>query len=167
MYDAKKIKSILKVLRDELTLQTRHMRLLEAQQLALLACDRVRFTALQDEYALTLVQLEAQDTARRAALTDGSGEPIVLSLLKTQVSERNQSVLQTLEDNLRRTLEQVQSLTRRNQTLIQNELDYLAFSLDLFVEAGRSADNGYGIHCGSAGRSGGRLSGLLLLDRRA
>ena len=167
MFDAKKIKSILKVLRDELTLQTRHMKLLEAQQLALLACDRVRFTALQDEYALVLVKLEAQDTARRAALTDDDGEPIVLSALKTQVSDRNQETLQTLEDALRAILEQVQSLTRRNQTLIQNELDYLAFSLDLFVEAGRSADNGYGAQCGSGRRSGGRLSGLLLLDRRA
>jgi hypothetical protein len=167
MLDAKKIKSILKVLRDELTLQTRHMRLLEAQQLALLACDRVRFTAYQDEYAQVLVKLEAQDTARRAALTDENDEPILLSVLKTQVSDRNQSVLQTLEEELRRTLDQVQSLTRRNQTLIQNELDYLAFSLDLFVEAGRSADNGYGIHCGSVGQRGGRLSGLLLLDRRA
>ena len=157
------IKLILKTLRDELALQTRHARLLESQQLALLACDRARFTALQDEYALVLVQLEAQDTARRAALTDENEEPIALPALKEECSERNKTTLQALEDSLRRTLDQVQGLTRRNQTLIQNELNYLAFSLDLFVEAGRSADSGYGKNGGSRGR----LSSLLLLDRRA
>ena len=158
------MKLILKVLRDELALQTRHVKLLESQQMALLVCDRVRFTALQDEYALVLVQLEAQEASRRAAMTDADGEPVLLSALKEQASERNQAVLQALEDNLRRVLEQVQSLTRRNQTLIQNELNYLAFSLDLFVEAGRSADNGYGQR---GGHGGGRAASLLLLDRRA
>ena len=156
------IKLVLKALRDELALQTRHVKLLESQQIALLACDRVRFTALQDEYALVLVQLEAQDTARRAAMTGDDGEPILLSALKECASERNAATLQVLEDSLRRVLEQVQSLTRRNQTLIQNELNYLAFSLDLFVEAGRSADNGYGQRSGQ----GSRLSSLML-DRRA
>ncbi len=165
MPEPQKTKVILKALRDELALQTRHAKLLEDQQLALLACDRVRFTALQDEYALVLVQLEAQDTARRTALTGEDGEPLLLPTLKEESSERNRATLQTLEDSLRRTLDQVQGLTRRNQTLIQNELNYLAFSLDLFVEAGRSADNGYGATRG--GSTGGRMSSLLLLDRRA
>ena len=165
MAEPHNMKQILKVLRDELALQTRHLRLLESQQLALLACDRVRFTALQDEYALVLVQLEAQDTARRAALVGEDGEPLTLSALKEHCTERNQSVLQTLEHSLRQTLDQVQLLTRRNQTLIQNELDYLAFSLDLFVEAGRSADNGYGANCVRS--RAGRAASLLLLDRRA
>ena len=165
MNEPSNIKIILKVLRDELALQTRHLKLLESQQLALLACDRVRFTALQDDYAVVLVQLEAQDTARRAALAGEDGQPLTLSLLKDLCSERTRSVLQTLEDSLRRTLDQVQILTKRNQTLIQNELDYLAFSLDLFVEAGRSADNGYGANC--VRNRAGRAASLLMLDRRA
>ena len=165
MAEPQNIKQILKVLRDELALQTRHLKLLESQQLALLACDRVRFTALQEEYALVLVQLEAQDTARRAAMVDEDGEPLMLSVLKTQCAERNQAVLQALEDSLRQTLDQVQVLTKRNGTLIQNELDYLAFSLDLFVEAGRSADNGYGTN--RVQSRAGRAASLLLLDRRA
>ena len=165
MPEPQQIKTVLKALRDELALQTRHEKLLQDQQLALLACDRVRFTALQDEYALVLVQLEAQDTARRAALTDENGEPALLSALKERCGERNKATLQALEDSLRRTLDQVQGLTRRNQTLIQNELNYLTFSLDLFVEAGRSAGCGYGAARG--GGSGGRISSLLLLDRRA
>lgn len=165
MPEPQKIKLILKALRDELALQTRHAKLLEDQQLALLACDRVRFTALQDEYALILVQLEAQDSARRAALTGDGGEPLPLSALKEDCSERNRATLQALEDSLRRTLAQVQELTRRNQTLIQNELNYLTFSLDLFVEAGRSAECGYAATRG--GSTGGRMSSVLLLDRRA
>ncbi len=165
MAEPQNIKQIIKVLRDELALQMRHWKLLESQQLALLACDRVRFAALQDDYALVLVQLEAQDTARRAAMTDEDGEPVTLSVLKKHCTERNQSVLQTLEDSLRRALDGVQLLTKRNQTLIQNELDYLAFSLDLFVEAGRSADNGYGANCVRS--RAGRAASLLLLDRRA
>ena len=165
MNEPSNIKQIIKVLRDELALQTRHLKLLESQQLALLACDRARFTALQEDYAVVLVQLEAQDTARRTALAGEDGQPLTLLLLKEQCSERNQTVLQTLEDSLRQTLGQVQILTKRNQTLIQNELDYLAFSLDLFVEAGRSADNGYGANCVRS--RAGRAASLLMLDRRA
>ena len=157
------IKAVLKTLRDELALQTRHARLLESQQMALLACDRARFTALQDNYALVLVQLEAQTASRRAVLTGEDGEPISLPALAEQCEERHRATLLALQDSLRRTLDQVQGLTRRNQALIQNELNYLAFSLDLFVEAGRSADSGYG----HAGQSRSRLSSLLLLDRRA
>lgn len=165
MAEPSNIKQILKVLREELALQTRHLKLLESQQLALLACDRVRFTALQDDYAVVLVQLEAQDTGRRAVLVGEDRQPLTLSLLKALCSERTQSILQTLEDSLRCTLDQVQLLTKRNQTLIQNELDYLAFSLDLFVEAGRSADNGYGTNC--VRNRAGRAASLLMLDRRA
>lgn len=149
-------KQILQVLRAELALQTRQLRLLEAQEQALLACDRTRFAALQEEHAQMLVALEAQDTARRTVLTDDEGQTLTLTALKETVPARS---LRTLEDGLRRTLDRVQTLTRRNQMLIKNELDYLAFTLDLFVEAGRSADNGYG--------GGGRLIGRLMPDRRA
>lgn len=149
-------KQILKVLRDELALQTRHCRLLEAQEQALLACDRKRFAALQEEHTQMLVALEAQDGARRTALTNEEGEALTLAALRETIPAKS---LRPLEDGLRRTLDRIQTLTRRNQRLIKNELEYLAFTLDLFVEAGRNADNGYG--------GGGRLIGRLLLDRRA
>ncbi len=152
-------KKILQVLREELALQTRHCTLLEAQQQALLACDRARFSTLQSEHAQMLRELEAQDTERRAALKDDEGEALTMSVLKECIPSGSLPGLVVLEDGLRRTLDRVQALTRRNKMLIQNELDYLAFTLDLFVEAGRSADNGYG-GCG-------RLTGRLLLDRRA
>ncbi len=152
-------KRILQVLRDELALQTRHCKLLEAQEQALLACNRARFAALQEEHCGMLTILEAQDAARRAALTDEAGAALTLSALKEMLPATSLRGLPALEDGLRRTLGRVQALTRSNQKLIQNELNYLAFTLDLFVEAGRTADNGYG--------GGGRMAGRLLLDRRA
>ncbi len=76
------------MLRDELALQTRHCKLLEAQEQALLACDRERFAALQDEHARMLAALEAQDAARRAALTDEEGQPLTLSALKDRCACR-------------------------------------------------------------------------------
>ena len=152
---------ILKVLRDELTLQTRHCKLLEAQEQALLACDRERFTVLQVEHAEMLPALEAQDALLRETLRGEDGDLLTLSALKEILPPNS---LRGLEDRLRQTLERVQTLSSRNQTLIQNELKYLAFTLDLFVEAGRNADIGYG----PKGRSyNGRLTGRMLLDRRA
>ena len=152
-------KRILQVLRDELALQTRHCKLLEAQEQALLSCDRARFAALQEEHCAMLALLEVQDAARRAALTGEGGAPLTLSALKEMLPAASLRGLPTLENGLRRTLERVQALTRSNQKLIQNELNYLAFTLDLFVEAGRTADNGYG--------GSGRVTGRLMLDRRA
>lgn len=157
-------KQILQTLRDELALQKRHCKLLEAQEQALLACDRGRFAALQQEHCEMLAVLEAQDAARRAALTDEAGVPLTLSALKETLPATNLRGLPSVEDGLRRTLDRVQALTRSNQKLIQNELNYLAFTLDLFVEAGRTADNGYGPPNGGGS---GRLTGRLLLDRRA
>lgn len=154
-------KTILKALRDELTLQTRHCKLLEAQEQALLACNRERFAVLQEEHAQMLPLLEAQDAALKEVLRDDNGTFLTLSALKEILPSNN---LRGLEDSLRQTLGRVQTLASRNQILIQNELKYLAFTLDLFVEAGRSADNGYGPQSRSRGS---RLTGRLLLDRRA
>lgn len=156
MTDAKRI---LQVLRDELALQTRHRKLLEAQELALLSCDRARFAVLQEEHCGMLAALEAQDDARRAALVDEAGGPLTLSVLAELLPAASLRGLPALEDGLRQTLDRVQALTRSNRRLIENELNYLSFTLDLFVEAGRTADNGYG--------GGGRLTGRLMLDRRA
>lgn len=59
---------------------------------------------------------------------------------------------------LSKTVDQNRVLSARNEQLINNELKYIAFMLDLFVEAGRSAEAGYGVGSGV---------GRLLLDRRA
>jgi hypothetical protein len=145
-------------LRQELTLQTQHRQLLETQGRALLACDRERFCTLQEEHMTLLIALQAQEAARTALLQDGAGQPCPLSALLENVTGRDRRVLETLRGGLSRTAAQIQELSVRNQSLINNELKYIAFMLDLFVEAGRSAENSYG-----AGNMGRRL----LLDRRA
>ena len=155
---------VLRVLRDELALQTRHRKLLEAQEQALLACDRIRFTNLQAEHAQMRAALESQDDARRAAMTDEAGAPLTLSALKERAPAAHRAKLDALGDMLRETLDRVQTLTRRNKTLITNELDYIAFTLDLFVEAGRSSDAGYGPQRGG---DWARPTGRLMPDRRA
>ena len=151
-------KRILKVLREDLALQTRHCKLLEAQELALLTCNRALFAQTQEQHAAMVAKLEVQDAVRRAALVDDEGKPLTLSGLKELVPESSLHGLGALEEGLKHILDQVQALTRRNRALIQNELDYIAFSLDLFVEAGRTAGEGYG---------GTMVTGRLLLDRRA
>lgn len=157
------IKPILRVLRDTLKLYTRHCRLLEAQEQALLLCNRERFTSLQTEHAHLLIDLEAQESVRRAAMTGEDGEPLTLSALKMAASTGQQRELETLEENLRSALDRISLLSCRNKLMIQNELEYFAFTLDLFVEAGRSADSGYGPGAGGGVRPPARL----LLDRRA
>ncbi|MBV9850803.1 MAG: flagellar protein FlgN [Armatimonadetes bacterium] len=147
-----------RLLREELRLQTRHCKLLEAQQRALIACDRNTFCGLQDEYAQLLVHLEATTQARQEAMQDEQGKAVPLAALMEGLPARQQTLLAGVRDNLRRTLERAQELCRRNQQLIQNELAYIAFSLDLFVEAGRRADLRYG---------GSRCGGRKMLDRRA
>lgn len=146
-------------LRQQWTLQTQHCQLLEAQGRALLACDRPRFCALQEDYARLLLALEKQEAERTNLMRDAEGNPCALPALMEQFPERARLRLAALRDGLRGTLEQAQDLSRRNQRLIRNELDYMAFTLDLFVEAGRSADAAYG----GLGAAGGRM----LLDRRA
>lgn len=150
---------LIKNLRQELAAQTRHCRLLEAQGRALLACDRERFCALQEEHAGLLAELQAQEEARAALLQDEAGQPCLLSALLARVTPRDRRALETLRGGLSKTLAQVQELSARNQRLIDNELKYIAFMLDLFVEAGRSAEAGYGMGSGMGRR--------LLLDRRA
>ena len=150
---------ILKVLRDEQTLQSRHCKLLETQQRALLACDRKRFHDTQNEHAHLMAQLEAQMEARQAVMRGDDGEPCLLSTIVAEMPERSRRQILNVRDTLRLTLNRIQELSRQNERLINNELEYIAFTLDLFVEAGRKADILYG------GRS---LNGCrLLLDRLA
>ena len=153
------IQKILTILRDEQALQTLYCKLLETQQRALLACDRKRFQDTQMEHAQLLARMEVQAAARQAAMRGDDGEPCVLSAIVEDLPERIRRPILNVRDTLRLTLDRIQELSRQNERLINNELEYIAFSLDLFVEAGRKADILYG------GRS---LNGCrLLLDRLA
>lgn len=153
--------TLIALLKQEQILRMRHCQLLEAQQRALLACDRARFARLEPDHADLLVQLASQETMRRTALSDDDGEPITLSAVLEQMDETSRAcrTLTTLRDKLRETIERSRTLMLRNEMLIRNELNFLAFSLDLFVEAGRATGQSYG--------GGAFLGGRLGLDRRA
>ena len=150
---------VLTLLRTELEIQTRHKKLLETQQEALLACDRPRFCGMKAEQDLMIQLLDAQKTAREAELAEPNGNLLAISALMERCPEKQQRALGLVRDSLIKTISRVQELSEQNTQLIENELEYIAFTLDLFVEAGRKADILYG------GRS---LNGCrLLLDRLA
>jgi hypothetical protein len=141
-----------RLLRNELMLQTRHCQLLEAQQRALTACDRTRFMSLQSDYTALVGRLKAQAETRSA-----NGETIAMLLDALPAEQRATPFAR--RDTLAETLERARNLCKRSEMLISNELAYMAFTLDLFVEAGRRADVSYG--------GNGRLGRRRLLDRRA
>ena len=149
---------VLTLLRTELELQTRHKKLLETQQEALLACDRPRFCGMKAEQDLMLQLLDAQKTAREAELEEPNGNLLAISALMERCPEKQQRALGLVRDSLIKTINRVQELTEQNAQLIENELEYIAFTLDLFVEAGRKTKKDYG--------GFGSLRGRMLLDRR-
>lgn len=158
MYDTQ---ALITVFKQEHSLRTRHCQVLEAQQRALLACDRARFIALEPDHADMMVKLEEQEALRQTALMDDDGEAITLSAVLEEIEGNSRAfrILTSLRDKLYETIERSRTLMQRNEMLIHNELSYLEFSLDLFVEAGRSAGQSYG--------GGAMLGGRLGLDRRA
>jgi hypothetical protein len=155
-------KKILKVLQDQLQIQTRHIRLLEAQQCALLACDRPRFCELQEEHASLLALLEKQEAARCAVMCDQAGNTVSLSKLLEGIPQNDHRNILAVSDSLKSALDRVRLLGQQNQQMIQNELEYLAFTLDLFMEAGRKADNTH-----AYGGSRPTVGTRMFLDRRA
>lgn len=150
---------IAELLRSELAIQTRHCKILEAQERALLAGDRTRFIAIQQEYASLVERLKVQGDARITMLQDEDGQPVTLNALLDELPEADQKPLVDLRDRVHACLDRAQRLCQRNEKLITNELRYIAFALDLFVEAGRRADDSYG------GR--GRFARRRMLDRQA
>lgn len=150
---------LIKNLRQELSLQSKHRQLLEAQGSALEACDRERFAAMQAAHADLLARLQALGQERMEMMCDEDGNACPLSTLLEHVSSRGRKTLEGLRATLGAVLAGNRDLSARNQKLIDNELKYIAFMLDLFVEAGRSAEAGYG--------AGSGIGRRLLLDRRA
>lgn len=153
--------TIIMVLKQEQALRTRHCQVLEAQGRALMLCDRMRFAALETDHAALLVHLQMQDAARRSALADDAGEPVTVADVLAQMDESHRAhrTLTALRHALGALAERSRTLMQRNEMLIRSELSYLAFSLDLFVEAGRASGQSYG----SGMLTGGRLG----LDQRA
>jgi hypothetical protein len=129
MYESK---NIIKILRSELTLQKRHVKLLLEQNEALIACDRPRFFTLFEGYTKFLAQIEQHAQKRQESF---AGLP--LSDVTADWAEEEGAQAKKLSDEIKETLEQAKEISAQNQKLIARELTYIDFLLNLYVEAGR------------------------------
>lgn len=129
MYESK---DIIKILKGELALQKRHVKLLLEQNEALIACDRPRFFTLFEGYTAFLAQLEQHAARRRESLGDA---PLAAAASDWPEEEGQQA--KKLSDEIKQTLERAKEISSQNQKLIARELTYIDFLLNLYVEAGR------------------------------
>lgn len=125
-------KDTIKLLREELGLQKRHVKLLQAQNEALVACDRPRFFQLFEEYSRFLVELERHSVRRNKAL---GGLSLVEASAEWPDDEAGQA--KKVSGEIKRALERAKEISAQNQKLISRELTYIDFLLNLYVEAGR------------------------------
>ena len=153
------VKHLLQTLRAEWSLHLKHVQLLQAQQTALLSCDRDEFCRLHTQHEALLAQIAAHTKVRDAALRDETGAPRPLSAWLVDAVGRTRQTLENLQNGLRETLRLAQTLTQRNAQLIENDLTFFAYMMDLYVDVARLSGDGYGGHAPAAGRLG--------LDRRA
>jgi len=129
MYDSK---NIIKILKSELSLQKRHIKLLKAQNEALIACDRPRFFQLFEGYSGFLTQLQQHAQKREASL---AGTTLTEAAAGWPAEESAQA--KKLSEEIKQALEQAKEISAQNQKLIARELTYIDFLLNLYVEAGR------------------------------
>ena len=125
-------KEVIKLLKGELALQKRHIKLLQAQNEALIACDRPRFFQLFEGYSAFLKELEQHAAKRDTAL---AGAP--LAGLTDEWPDEDSAQAKKLSEEIRNALFLAKEISARNQKLISRELTYIDFLLNLYVEAGR------------------------------
>ena len=106
-----------------------------------------------------LLELEAQDAERRAALRDEEGNALTLSGLKETYTRGQPPGFSVLEDSLRRTLDRVQTLTGRNKCSYR--MSWIIWRLRWTSLWKRDA-----VPTTATAAAGG-CTGRLLLDRRA
>ena len=129
----------LNLLRRELALQKRHLQLVKEQNSALIAGDRARFERLHRAYVRFVTELDAQCSDRTKTF-GCSMTPIILLFYGWSGAERSAGV--ALATAVHQVLAEIQDVVNQNNTLIGNELRYIEFMLDTYIEAGRKT-NGY------------------------
>ena len=147
---------IIDTMRRELALQRRYLKLLDLQKTSLLACDRKKFTELQPEQETIVATLAANQDLRQKLFRMSDGQPVKLSDLLPTMPQRLRDAAVELREELKRVVADVTRISDENQTLIENELGYISFMMDSYVDASRKADKYAGL------RSGRRL----MLDKR-
>src|SRR5579884_4237014 len=103
--------AIINSLRNELSLQKRHVNLLRAQNAALIACDRTQFFALFEGYSEFLAELETH-ASERNALRAGAES---LAELTAGWPEEERQTLRKLSHDIQRALESARSISAQNQ----------------------------------------------------
>jgi flagellar biosynthesis/type III secretory pathway chaperone len=122
----------LKLLIAELALQKRHRTMLREQTLALVASNRKKFVALQEEYIGLLGELEIQGKVRSAffgSLTvegAAAGWPLV-----------EQTNARRVASDLKSVLADIRRINAHNRVLIGSQMKYIDFMLELLVKTHR------------------------------
>jgi len=131
-------KSIIEILRSELQLQRRHYQILQEQHAALLVGDRQRFAVTQQMYSHFLADARRHADARALVLG-----PVKVNLKDRMVAwtSRDRVAGIALIEAIRDLLDKIQTLGRSNAAMIENELRYGKFMLDLYMEATRKRSN--------------------------
>jgi flagellar biosynthesis/type III secretory pathway chaperone len=125
-------KQCLKVLILELTLQKRHQQVVKDQNAALIACDRLRFMALQETYQLLLGELEVQHKLRSGLL----GMARIENLIATW-PDTDRNAAQRVPNELKTVLLDVRRVNEQNKKLIANQIKYIDFMVTVLVNTHR------------------------------
>ena len=150
---------LIKFLRSNIALQSRNCHLLEAEQKALMACNRPLFCELHARHNELLREMQQADFERKCLLTAENGSVGTIGQLLALLPARERRVAENLRDTLRKISEHAGALCLRNRMLIRNEVKYMSFMMDLFIETGRNEETKYSSYAAFRGRA--------LLDRRA
>jgi hypothetical protein len=120
------------LLETEIAHQQRHLGLLREQREALIACNRIAFKSLHNEYEDLLSDLELQ-ADRRARIVPGGAVWLEAQMATWTEPERVQTV--RLLDRLRTLLGLVRRQSAENRVLIENERSFVDFELSLIMAA--------------------------------
>jgi flagellar biosynthesis/type III secretory pathway chaperone len=146
----------LKLLISELSLQTRHKKVIADQGIALLACNKTKFVSLQDDYVQLLGELDVQHKLRSAFF----GDQTVDQAIAHWPSPERQNA-QRVATELKSVLSDVRRINAQNCVLIGSQMKYIDFMLDLLVKTHRKG-NMYGPQGASSASRG-----TLLVNRAA
>ncbi len=147
----------LAMLKHELELQRKHVRCLRDQNSALISCNRAKFEQQQKSYVALLSELEAQESRRNKLLAgrslgDGSQE---------WTSQQRTALLRVCEQ-IGSASVQARDLNSQNRLLIEGELRYMSFMLDVMLDTARKTGHSYEAHGGLA-----TVQRSLLINRAA
>ncbi|HEY3329110.1 MAG TPA: flagellar export chaperone FlgN [Capsulimonadaceae bacterium] len=127
-------KEILGLLRSEIAIQRRHLRLLLEQRVALLANDQEAFAAAHVHYDIFTRELEAHTVARREMM---GGETVSLRSVVNSWPAAEKAAGTQLLDALAQLIERVKVVALQNTDMVSNHLMYTQFMLSVMVRSGR------------------------------